>query len=178
MTSKQHSSRPKKNSSKPLLGVLLALVLVGIVAFGFLNKKTTSKNKTITPSTKATTSKVSAVNKVLYGGVTQLPPSQIKVLVANGSYVSHAASNVTSLLKHYKYQTLTPTNGVHTSSTEVFFMSGYDFEAAKLGKLLGLPPSAVMPFYTAPATTPPVNSPQGADIVVLVGPGLAHSSIG
>lgn len=178
MASKQHSSRSKKNSSKPLIGVLLVLALVGIVIFGFFNKKSSSAKKTSSPSTTAKASKVSAVNKVLYGGVTQLPASHIEVLVANGSYVSHAASNVTTLLKHYKYQTLTPTNGVHTSSTEVFFMSGYDFEAAKLGKRLGLPPSSVMPFYTAPATTPPVSSAQGANIVVLVGPGLAHSSAG
>ncbi|MHB8295168.1 MAG: LytR C-terminal domain-containing protein [Acidimicrobiales bacterium] len=104
------------------------------------------------------------------GGVTSIPPSRVKVLVANGTSVAGAAGRVSTSLHQAGFATLSPTNtSSSVQASAVYFMPGYDVEAATLAKVIGLGPSTV-----APLPSPlPVSTTQGADVVVTVGPGLA-----
>lgn len=102
------------------------------------------------------------------------PPSQIKVLVANGTEVNGLAGRVSTSLKNKGYQTLTPTDSAQKPSTSsIYFEPGYSRDAAVLATALGLPTTVVQ----AMPQPPPVSDlPGTTNILVLVGADLAGST--
>jgi hypothetical protein len=101
-------------------------------------------------------------------------PSQVKVLVANGTEVNGLAGRVAATLHTKGYQTLTPTDSVQKpSTTSIYFEPSYSSDAAALATALGLPATAVQ----AMPQPPPVSDlPKTTNILVLVGADLAGST--
>lgn len=99
------------------------------------------------------------------------PNGEVKVLVANGTSVGGAAKVTTDQLKAAGYTTGTPTNHPNVTATIVYFVAGYDPEAAALATTLGVAATAVTPI---PAVAP-VADLQGAHILVVIGPDIAQA---
>ncbi|MGH9301184.1 MAG: LytR C-terminal domain-containing protein [Acidimicrobiales bacterium] len=99
------------------------------------------------------------------------PPSQVKLLVANGTNTAGAAGRVSTSLKSAGYNTLAPANSsAPATSSVVYYITGFHAEAASLAATLGLGNSAVV----AMPAPPPVASLGAADLLVVVGPDLAN----
>lgn len=98
-------------------------------------------------------------------------PSEVKVLVANGSDVNGAAGVQTNALKALGYVTGNPGNAARVPATVVYFTAGYEAEAAELATAIGAPDTAVQPMPT-PA---PVDDLALSNILVVIGPDLAKA---
>lgn len=96
-------------------------------------------------------------------------PSEVKVLVANGSGTDGAAGGATDALEALGYVTGTPANAERVPSTVVYFTEGYEREAEALAEAIGAPPTSVTPM---PAVAP-VDDLQLANVLVVLGPDLA-----
>lgn len=99
-------------------------------------------------------------------------PREVKVLVVNASGVSRVAARVTDHLRPAGYNLLAPTNATPlVDESSVFFVPGFEREAAVLASTLPLPlpPAAVKPM----PTPPPLPNTKGANVVVFVGRDLA-----
>jgi hypothetical protein len=96
------------------------------------------------------------------------PPSEVKVLVGNGSGVNGAAGGATDALEALGYVTGTPANAERVPATVIYFTDGYEGEAAALAEAMGAPPTAVTPM---PAVAP-VDDLQLANLLVILGPDL------
>lgn len=98
-------------------------------------------------------------------------PSEVRVLVVNGTSVGGAAGSVNNDLIALGYNGLTPTNtnpiGAATA-TSVYYGPGYELDARQLAQSLNAPPTAVEPL---PAEVP-VDDLLEADVVIILGPDL------
>lgn len=100
-------------------------------------------------------------------------PSAIRVLVANGTTVSGAATRFSGALRTAGYNVLAPVNStVRAASSVVYFQKGDRADALSVAQFLGVGSGAVQP---APAS-PPVQSTMGAMVLVIVGPDLADQA--
>ena len=100
------------------------------------------------------------------------PPSEVQVLVANGSATARAAGSVTELLVPKGYATLAPANAQPTDSTMIFFRPGMVAEARAVMELLApdspdllaqIPPTGLAVAENA------LDRLESADIVVILG---------
>jgi hypothetical protein len=91
-------------------------------------------------------------------------PKDVKVIVANASSVKGAAANAKKMLDPPGYNNLAPTNAAAVAETSVFFVPGYDRDAAAIATLLGLPATTVK---AMPAPAP--FDTKGANVAVLIG---------
>ncbi|HBM55541.1 MAG TPA: hypothetical protein DD388_02850 [Acidimicrobiaceae bacterium] len=100
------------------------------------------------------------------------PPSEVQVLVANGSGTARAAGSVTELLVPKGYATLAPANAQPTDSTMIFFRPGMVAEARAVMELLApdspdllaqIPPTGLAVAENA------LDRLEAADIVVILG---------
>lgn len=166
------SRRPGGNqstSSAALRGALLIAVAVllgaGLLANGFRDDHSILSNSGPTPTTKkpTTTAPTSSVP------VQAHDPAQVKVLVLNGSGKAGIAKAGADLLKAANYTTLEPANakGGTVATSVVYFVAGYDADAAAITAKLGLPAGAAQPLPTPPPAE--VADPKDANIVVVVG---------
>jgi hypothetical protein len=152
-----------------LLGVAL---VIGIVLLRTAPSESTTTVHS--PSTTRTTAR-----PAISGLTTPAPtttaaprsPSQVSVLVANGTNVNGAAGRIKSQLLQDGYNTVGTSNATTSSATTtaVYFVPGYQAEAALLAGALGLQPSAAQ----AMPSPSPVTDTKGANIVVVVGSDLA-----
>ena len=100
------------------------------------------------------------------------PPSEVQVLIANGSGTARAAGSVTELLVPPGYATLAPANAQPTDSTMIFFRPGMVAEARAVMELLApdspdllaqIPPTGLAVAENA------LDRLESADIVVILG---------
>lgn len=99
-----------------------------------------------------------------------LPPSEVKVLVANASEVDGAAGVQSNDLEALGYVTANPTNAQElVPTTVVYFTPGFQAEAEELATQIGADPAVVAPLPT-PA---PVADMQLSDVLVVLGPDVA-----
>lgn len=91
-------------------------------------------------------------------------PSEVRVLVANGSGVAGAAGRRTETLATAGYATLEPANAAPVPATQVLHVEGYEAEAAAVATALGASPGAVQPL-----PDPPPVDPLDANVVVVLG---------
>ena len=100
------------------------------------------------------------------------PPSEVQVLVANGSGTARAAGSVTQLLVPKGYATLPPANAQPTDSTMIFFRPGMVAEARAVMEILApdspdllaqIPPTGLAVAESA------LDRLELADIVVILG---------
>jgi len=101
--------------------------------------------------------------------------SNVKVLVANGSLISGAASSYTTLLSHQGWGTLTAvTATARVATSSVYYAPGQQVAAADIASTLALAPATVQALSAAV----PVPGTAGADVVVLIGTDLASKAPG
>lgn len=98
-------------------------------------------------------------------------PSEVKVLVANGSSVNGAAGSLTTDLEALGYVTANPANAERVTATVVHFTEGYQAEAEALAESIEASADAVQPLPT-PA---PVDDMQMSNVLVVLGPDLASA---
>lgn len=100
-------------------------------------------------------------------------PSEVRVLVANGTTVAGAGSRFTESLKAANYQTAAPTNAIDQAveATTVYFTAGYEAEAQAVATVLSAPAERVEALPAAPV----VDDNALANVIVVIGPDLANS---
>ncbi|HWW54434.1 MAG TPA: LytR C-terminal domain-containing protein, partial [Acidimicrobiales bacterium] len=126
------------------------------------------------PRSTATTLPKAASGQTAAPTTTTAPPrspAQVSVLVANGTNVNGAANRIKSQLLQDGYNTVGTSNATTNSAatTSVYYVAGYQAEAALLAGALGLAPTAAQ---AMPAPSP-VSDTKNANIVVVVGADLA-----
>lgn len=101
------------------------------------------------------------------------PPAEVKVLSTNGTAVKGVAGRARDILQAEGYNVLAPTDAQRATASSVFFTSAeFEREAQAVASALGLPPTVVAPYPTAPPV--PVADAKGANVVLVVGPELAQ----
>jgi hypothetical protein len=149
-----------------LLIVAAVLLGAGLLANGFRDDGGGVSSSGSTPtSTRGSTSPEATPSTIAQPH----DPAQVKVLVLNGSGKSGVAKAGKDQLAAANYTVLEPGNasGGTLTVSLVYFVAGYDADAATIAAKLGLPASAAQPLPTPlPATIP---DEQGANVVVLVG---------
>ena len=103
------------------------------------------------------------------------PPTEVRVLVANGTTVAGAAGRISEGLQTGDgYNTLTPTNttaGANVEASAIYYAPGYELDARQIALTLNAAPGAVAPL---PAD-PPVGDLLEAHVLVVLGPDLVSS---
>ena len=166
-------SRAGSSKAMPVLLLALAVALTTALLHGLDNSPTateaslaatqTAQESAVTPTTTATATTIVAARQ----------PSEIKVLIANGTTTSGAAAKLNSLLVPVGYQLGTPGNTVAPMpETSVQYQTGFEAEARGVATALGLSEDVVRQM-TDPA---PIADTQGANVVVVMGDALATST--
>ncbi len=91
-------------------------------------------------------------------------PKDVKVIVANASPTKGAAGTASDKLKPLGFNVLAPSNAVATNDSTVFFVPGFDRDAAAIAAALGLAPTTVKPI----GATPPFDT-KGANVAIVLG---------
>jgi hypothetical protein len=100
---------------------------------------------------------------------TTILPSTVKVLVANATTTSGVAGDVTRFLSSKGFGTLTATNAlVKVTASQIFTVGGATAAVQAVAAALNLPATSIEPA----ASSAPVSSTAGANVVVIVGPDL------
>ncbi len=171
-------SDPPHSQGSPLpvgkVAVLLALFVVATaVLVGQVHPPATATGGGSTSTT--ATGAPGAPTTTAPGATTvaTTPPSQVAVLVANGSTVSGEATRIAAQLHAAGWNTLAPVNtATNVSSSAVYYASGFQPSAASIASALGIPATRVLPL----SASVPVSSVAGADVVVVIGPDVANRS--
>lgn len=103
------------------------------------------------------------------------PPAEVPSIVLNGSGVTGAAGRYSEFLAGLGY-TLTNPAGANadnrTDTTLVYFLPGFEAEAAAMVAALGSPPGVV----PAPLPTPPPGPIAAASVVVVLGSDIGNTT--
>ncbi len=91
-------------------------------------------------------------------------PKDVKVIVANASPTKGAAGTAGAQLKPLGYNVLAPSNAAAVNESSVYFVPGFDRDAAAVAIALKLPPTSVKP---VPA--PPPFELNTANVAVVLG---------
>jgi hypothetical protein len=139
----------------------VAFVVATVLLLGVIHPKTT------TSASGATTTTVPAHPTTT---TSTIPPSKVPVLVANASGTAGAAAAVSNQLQPGGWNLLPPVNATaRVASSHVYYVAGFEPQAAAIASQLHLPASAVSPSTTAA----PVTTIGTAEVLVVVGPDLA-----
>lgn len=153
-------------------GAVLVLIAVVIGIFLLRDEDSSATQVAVGTDTPATTvdSGDGTATTSSTTTVAARPPSQVKVLVANGSSVNGAAGTQTDELEALGYVTATPTNAAErVPASIVYYTAGFEPEARQLAETLGLGEAAVK---MLPAVAP-VDDLQLANVLLVIGPELA-----
>jgi hypothetical protein len=104
---------------------------------------------------------------------TTIPPSSVKVVVANATATHALAAHYSTSLAKYGWAMQTPTDTTtHLATSGVYYATGQQQPAAAIALELGLHPSAVLPLTSAV----PVSGVSGDSVVVVIGTDLVAAS--
>lgn len=123
---------------------------------------TNGTTDTTTPPTDTTTPPVSDTKA----------PNTVTVLVANGSGVNGAAGRMADDLKPIGYVTFTANAKANVTATAVYFVEGFQADAAAVASIIKANPAGVKPL-PVPA---PVSDTKNAQVLVVLGPDLARAA--
>ena len=99
-------------------------------------------------------------------------PSEVTVLVANGTGIKGLGTQNADALKALGYNTLTAVDATKAlDASAVQYAEGFQAEAQAVALTLGLQPSSVQPL-----NSPAVPDTQGATVIVLLGADIARLS--
>ncbi len=171
--------------------VLLCWLVLGIVLLNALSSSTPGANGTSSTSSPApapasalatggshshsgsTPAQASHRRVTAPAAAAAAVPSAIRVLVANGTSVTGAATRFTNALRTAGYNVLSPVNSTSPAvSSVVYFEKGDRADAMAVAQFLGVGAGAVQP---APSSLP-VQSSMGAMVLVMIGPDLANQA--
>lgn len=160
------SERPRRHGAQyqpsPLVaGLLISAFIVVVVALGgavtAISISGTKAPAHATTTTNATQNTSSTI-----------PPSQVKVQVANSTSVHGLARTVTDSLQLRNWDVLGPINWHPPApATVIYYQPGYAWAARQIGSQIGVPASAPTPWVPA-ANQPSVA--QGVQVLVILGP--------
>jgi hypothetical protein len=160
--------------------LLILFIIAAALALRQVNTPTPASSATAATTTTVTARPGTPTTTSHSGGhattttTTTTPPSQVPVLVANGSNVTGAAGSISTELQAAGWQILPAENATsNVTSSVVYYVAGLQPSAAAIAKLLGVPTSGVQPLTSAA----PVGAVGTAEVVVVVGPDVA-SKIG
>jgi hypothetical protein len=151
--------------------VLLAIAMViGIVLLNATDAEPPGAQVTTKPSGSSSSSGGggSSGTTTTVAPTTTLPthaPRDVKVIVANASSVKGAGAKASDALKPPGYNVLAPANATAVNESAVYFVPGYDRDAAALAAALQFPATAVKPM----PNPPPLADSKGANVVVILG---------
>lgn len=155
-----------------LLAVALILGIVLLHAFDTGTDPYSSSLRALAPASTSTTARTRAVTPSSTTTQATRPPSEVKVLPANGSGTVGAGGKAGDVLKKAGYDVLAAVNTTRTvQSSTVEFAPGFEVDARAVAQVLGLAPAAVK----AMPSPPPVADTRGVDVLVVVGPDLARA---
>ena len=106
------------------------------------------------------------------------PPAEVPTIVLNNSGVSGAAGAYSDVLAAAGYKLTNPDgdnaadNAGDRAVTSIYFVPGFEGEAAAVGAAIGAPDTAV----PAALPTPPPGPVAGASVVVVLGTDLANTT--
>lgn len=159
------------------IALIVAAIVLGVVLLRATDSPTPSPIKATTSGTTATTpttapdgtSSTTAAPPATTTNAKAHTPSQVQVLVANGSGVAGAAGRVAGKLNAVNYVVKPSVNAKATASASVvYFTPGYEADARAIAALLSPQPS-VQPL----PDPPPVKDMAGAKVLVVVAADLA-----
>ena len=81
-------------------------------------------------------------------------PAEVKVLVVNAARVSGIASQGSDLLMPLGYQMLKPSNGNSVAESVVFYLEGYEADAAAVAVVLNMGETAIAPLPESVSFSP------------------------
>ncbi len=81
-------------------------------------------------------------------------PAEVKVLVINAARVSGIASQGSDLLSPLGYQMLKPSNGNSVPDSVVFYLEGYEADAAAVAVVLNMGEAAIAPLPESVSFSP------------------------
>ncbi len=97
-------------------------------------------------------------------------PSEVRVLVINGTdepKVKGLGGRGTDLLKPFNYITLDTKNADVNGPSTIFYVAGYEAEAAAVATVYGVDPAAVL--QPIDPVNPPIADTQDANVIVRIG---------
>lgn len=97
-------------------------------------------------------------------------PSDIGVLVANGTDVSGAAGRLSGELNAANYVTLPPHNASPQTGSAFYFRAGYEVDAQCIARLLGESEKPLFPMPDPPPGGLTLESLGNAFVLILIGP--------
>lgn len=164
------------------IAVLVVAVLVGLV---LLFNADGGSSEAVSSSGPTTTVDVSGLSSTTeYGSDTTTTtrpdtsgkdPSEIDVLVLNGTKVGGVAASNSETIGAKGYNMLKPGDAAtNTSTTTVYFKADYEADASSIAALLGRSPNAVQ---AMPSDSLGPGSAD-ADIVVVIGSDIANATSG
>ena len=151
---------------------IMALILVLFIGTAFLVERSSAPAAHGThPATTTTTHHSSGGTTTTSTVATHhAPKSQVSVQVTNGTSVSGLARTYTVKLQTLGWDTLSPINAPHVTATVIYFKAGFQWAAGEIATALHVPQSAARPL----GAQQPVSGAQGDDIVIVLGPNVAH----
>lgn len=173
-----------------VLGVFVALTVVILAGIHPTSSTETAASVTVPPKTSSTTATTTGHSTTSTSGkaasaahgkkgthptttTTTVPPGHVSVLVANASGITGAAAALSAQLQASGWNMLTPTNATSDVSTsQVYYLAGFQPEAAAIATSLHLPATAAAPYTSAV----PVNSIGTAEVIVVAGPDISGGS--
>ncbi len=150
------------------------LVLAGfLVAVGVLVAVGTRPSVSGDALPSVTTTTVNAHGHSSTTTSTTIPPSSVKVVVANATSTHALAAHYSTALAQYGWSMQVPTDATNNQATSaVYYAEGQQEPAAAIAVELGLKPSAVLPLTTA-VDVPGVTAD---NVVVVIGADLVKAS--
>ncbi|MGI9578903.1 MAG: LytR C-terminal domain-containing protein [Microthrixaceae bacterium] len=95
-------------------------------------------------------------------------PSEVAVVAANGAGISGLAGETATFLATQGYNNTSATDAVtDTAQTVVYYVDGFQPNAAAIAATLGIPASQVQPLPAEPVAS---EQPDGTAVVVVIGP--------
>ena len=151
----------------PFARAVLLLVLFVILAVLLVSQvhPTAIKGSATSPQVAATTTTAPHPTTT----TTTVPPTNVPVLVANGSTSSGAAGDLSNQLRSAGWSVLPAVNAtISVAKSSVYYAAGQEGPARAIASSLHLPSSAVQPL----TSSAPVAATGGADVVIIIGADL------
>jgi hypothetical protein len=143
------------------------VVLAGLVVGAVVLANTTSKPSVKLASAATTTTRPATTTTT---APVAHAPASVNVLVLNGVDPKKAiATPAATQIGAAGFTTLPPKDATKTvTASVVYFLAGYQPDAAAVARLLSIPPAAVVPLPTPPP--PEIGDLGSAHVVVIIGP--------
>lgn len=164
--------RPTEPTINPARGAALVVVAVVVGLLLLRNGLDTSEVVTASKDDKSTTKDTDGGSTDGSTTTTVAPraPSEVTVIVLNGTSVGGAAGKYSTAIGTVGYQMLAPTDAAtKIPATQVFFAPGFEREAMAVALAAGAPATLT----PAALPTPPPGEVGTANVVVVIGTDLA-----